>query len=303
MHEYASAGITLPMKIATAISQQRWIPYRFRRSALKRIAPSFLRNHAFETPMEGGLKFKGNLVNYIDRLVYFCGAHEKYMLHYLRDIAPILREARGKLTFMDVGANAGNHTLFMATIADNVLSFEPFERVRKQLEDNIALNGLTNVRVFPFGLGSETGSLPFYAGPDDNLGAASFREGHYEGNKLIGVSKIRVGDEVMEQEKLPRIDILKADVEGFEKEVLVGLEQTLERNRPICIIELSLTTREKLADEEDFYSLFPTGYKFFQFKQGDRDSGEYKIEPFVYENRNKIQDVIAIPKELARQLK
>jgi len=106
----------------------------------------------------------------------------------------------------------------------------------------------------------------------------------------------------MEKEKLPRIDILKADVEGFEKEVLEGLEATLERNRPVCIIELSLTTREKLADEADFYSLFPSGYKFFQFKQGCRDSGEYRLEPFDYDNRNKIQDVIAIPKEIALQL-
>ena len=102
-----------------------------------------LKDYAFEADALG-LKFRGNIVNYIDRLVYFCGAHEKYMLFMLRDYVRALNssQAREGIVFVDVGANAGNHTLFMSQIVEKVHAFEPFERVRKQLEENLTLNNI-----------------------------------------------------------------------------------------------------------------------------------------------------------------
>lgn len=258
-----------------------------------------LKHHPFTTTMEGGLVFRGNVVNYIDRLIYFCGAHEKYMLHFLRDIVPVLRETRaGGISFMDIGANAGNHTLYMARTVERVFAFEPFARVREQLEDNVSLNALFNVRIFPFGLGRTNDRLPFYAGPEENLGAASFHSGHYEGNQLIGESEVCIGDHVVTGEALGRIDIIKADVEGFEKDVLLGLAATIHRDRPVMIIELSPATRSQIISAGDFFQLFPEHYDFFYFAKGNRDTGRYQIAPFHYGLTPEIQDVIAIPKEM-----
>lgn len=292
-------AMKISKRFASILSRQKWLPYRTRRSVLKRLCPDLLKDHPFTTTMEGGLVFRGNVVNYIDRLIYFCGAHEKYMLHFLRDIVPVLREMRpGGISFMDVGANAGNHSLYMARLAERVYAFEPFERVRTQLEQNIGLNALFNVHVFPFGLGKANARLPFFAGPDANLGAASFRENHYEGNHLIGESEIRIGDHVVAQENLGRIDIIKADVEGFEKDVLLGLAATIKRDRPVMVIELSPTTRNHIIGVGDFFQLFPEKYQFFYFAKGDRDSGVYQLGAFDYAQKTDIQDVIAIPREL-----
>ena len=140
-----------------------------------------LADYAFEAPFfskHSGLRFSGNIVNYIDRLVYFSGAHEKYMLCLLRDYAAAMGpEAQRPLTYVDVGANAGNHALFMATQVAHVIAFEPFARVREQMQKNLRLNNIHNVVIYPFGLSNVRQVLPFYAAGERNLGASSFAPG------------------------------------------------------------------------------------------------------------------------------
>lgn len=283
------------------LSTQRWIPYKTRRSVIKRLHPAMLRDFPFETSFfepAWGMRFHGNIVNYIDRLIYFCGAHEKYMLMLLRDYVVRLKAHENKrVTFIDVGANAGNHTLFMSKLADDVQAFEPFERVRKQLEYNLSLNHITNVTVHDFGLSNEEKILPFYAAPDNNLGAASFATSHKQDNYYLGDMPLRRGDDVMAAANAGHACILKADVEGYEKFVLEGLRQTLLRDRPLVIVELSPTTRETLGSEAAFYALFPENYRFYYFSSADHNRGSYRLSPFDYALTPKIQDVIACPVE------
>lgn len=283
------------------LSKQRWLPYKTRRSVIKRLYPAMLRDFPFDAPFfdpAWGMRFQGNIVNYIDRLVYFCGAHEKYMLMLLRDYVIRLKEhGKERLTFVDVGANAGNHSLFMAKLVDDVQAFEPFERVRKQLEYNLSLNRITNVTVHSIGLSNEDKLLPFYAAPDSNLGAASFWSGHKQDNYYLGDMQLRCGDDVMKELGISKVSIIKADVEGYEKFVLEGLRQTLFRDRPLIIIELSPTTREAIGSEAAFYAMFPENYRFYYFASGDYNRGTYRLAPFDYAKTPKIQDVIACPVE------
>jgi FkbM family methyltransferase len=281
--------------LAISLSRQRWLPYKTRRSLIKRLHPRMLKDYPFQAPMEGGLTFSGNIVNYIDRLIYFCGAHEKYMLHFLRDYLRRL-SPEGKTLFIDVGANAGNHTMYLSRFVDEVHAFEPYPRVRDQLERNLAQNGIKNVRVHPFGLSDKEGTLPFYAAPDSNLGAASFFADHKQDNYYLGDMQLKRGDEVLKHFK-GRAVALKADIEGFEKFALGGLRETLVRDRPLIIIEVSSKTRETLGSEAALRALFPPEYELYYFAKGKFDSGAYKLARYRYELTPKIQDVIACPKE------
>lgn len=285
---------------AVWLSRQRRLPYKTRRSLIKRLAPELLKDYPFEADFfepEFGLRFSGNIVNYIDRLVYFCGAHEKYMLNLLRDYMRRLRASdKGRLLYVDAGANAGNHVLLMSKLADEVHAFEPFERVRQQLQENIELNRLANVQVYPFGLSHKDDVLPFYAAPDSNLGAASFWQDHKQDNYYLGDMHLRRGDDILVGRQ-GKVAVLKADVEGFEKFVLQGLKRMLEQDRPLAIIELSPKTRETLGSKEAFRDLFPLHYSFYYFASGKHDSGRYRLAPFDYALRPKIQDVIACPDE------
>lgn len=287
--------------IAEWLGRQRFLTYKMRRSILKKLDPGMLKDYAFEVPFYsplGELRFRGNIINYIDRLIYFTGAHEKYMLTLLRDYAQRVQGHEGrKLVYVDVGANAGNHALFMARMCDKVLAFEPFERVRRQMEENLALNGISNVAVYPFALSNANETLPFYAATESNLGASSFAQSHRKDSTYLGDMELRIGDEVLEEAGVVALDILKVDVEGFEKPVLQGLSDSVGRMRPLMIVEFTATTRESVGDVAMFRSLFPDDYSFYYFTQGNANSGSYRLGSYEYGMTPHIEDVIACPNE------
>lgn len=296
---------------AVWFSGRRSLPYKLRRSLLKKLDPAMLRDYAFEAPFYSPLdipaeplRFRGNIASYIDRLIYFTGAHEKYMLSLLRDYALALRAGCGNaaLVYMDVGANAGNHTLFMSRLADRVLAFEPFERVRRQMEENLALNEVRNVTVFPFALSHANQALPFYAAEESNLGASSFAEHHRKGSRCLGDMQLRIGDEVLAEAGVASVNILKVDVEGFEKPVLEGLSATITRSRPLMVVELTATTRDSIGCSNVFRALFPSDYQFYCFTRGNSNSGAYRLARYRYGMTPRIEDVIACPDEHVRFL-
>ena len=74
----------------------------------------------------------------------------------MEEMARQIRAKRpGPINFVDVGANAGHHTLFMARIADQVLAFEPFPPLQALINEKIAINYLKHVRLAPFALGEK----------------------------------------------------------------------------------------------------------------------------------------------------
>jgi len=284
-------------KLACQIAKARVMPGRIRRSMVKRIAPDMLKDHDFSVPFYG-MTYHGNVVNYIDRMVYFCGAHEKYMLYLFRDL--IQKQPERFQVFLDVGANVGNHALYMSQLVGEVHAFEPYDKVRASLEKNIQTNDITNIHVHPVGLGNEEKKFPFYAPPDENLGAGSFFEDHQDYNQYMGELQVVVGDEWLRGLQIRRVDMVKMDIEGFERFALEGLKETLERNRPVVVMELSPKTRETLPGKmEELASLFPGNYGFYYFAKGNYDSGAYKLAPFTWDVELKRQDVIAMSHETA----
>ncbi|MBY0407612.1 MAG: FkbM family methyltransferase [Rickettsiales bacterium] len=288
--------------VAEWLGRQRALPYKTRRSLLKKIDPAMLRDYSFDAPFFSAsqpLRFRGNIINYIDRLIYFTGAHEKYMLALLKDYTLRLKATgqAGALVFVDVGANAGNHALFMSQLADRVLAFEPFARVREQMEENLALNHITNVQVFPFALSDKEETLPFYASGESNLGASSFAKAHKQDSAYLGDMQLRVGDAVLREMGITQVDILKVDVEGFEKPVLRGLTETISASRPLMVVEFTETTRKDVENVDVFRSLFPEDYGFYYFAQGNANTGRYRLESYSYGMTPHIEDIIACPDE------
>src|SRR3984957_15808788 len=89
-----------------------------------------------------GYIYSGDLSNYVDWSVYLYGAYSNNELQLLHDIVRALRDKIQHITFYDVGANVGQHTLFISKYVDEVMSFEPFEPVRKQLFAKLDENGI-----------------------------------------------------------------------------------------------------------------------------------------------------------------
>jgi len=144
---------------------------------------------------------------------------------------------------LDIGANTGQHSLFMSRYAKEIHAFEPWEPVIKRFRRMVEHNHIKNIVIHPFGLGDENSKEPFFRPPDINLGMGSFVEGFQENNSYEGELEIRIGDEALQKAGVMSVSLIKMDIEGYEKPALKGLRRTLQRHRPIVEFELSVDPR------------------------------------------------------------
>lgn len=164
----------------------------------------------------------------------------------------------------DIGAFHGLLTLFFARRAQHVVAYEPVQRNRARLLDNIALNGLRNVTVRDLALGATA--------LDGEIWAEALMSG-YSKLELSTVSatdnavrekvSITTLDEDIREHRLPAPTFLKVDVEGYELQVLHGAKSTLNSARPDLFLEMhGQTVREKLQTAEQVVTfLFDMGYR------------------------------------------
>jgi FkbM family methyltransferase len=212
-----------------------------------------------------GLKYPGSLDSLLDWTVYFFGAYEKENLFFLRD----LLVKRSDPVFLDVGANVGIFSLFLSKFAAQVHSFEPWQTVRNALNKKIEMNGITNIAVHPVALGEKNEKLPFYAPRGSNMGTGSFSRCHAtDRNRSLGQLDVANGDDYLGSHGISRIDLIKIDVEGWEKHVLLGLRNTLNEIAPIVFLEMSETTLKTFRNLSEFWKCVPSSYQASYVKCG-----------------------------------
>jgi FkbM family methyltransferase len=166
--------------------------------------------------------------------------------HYLRDGNPetyesalIERIIRPGMTIIDVGANHGMFSLEAAHLIgrDGVIhAFEPTPSTRSLLLNNLAVNGLDRVKVFPSALGEARGTARLRVHREmSGLNTLAAQEITWNRKPLSADEVIEVPittlDAHVEAERLDRIDFLKIDVEGFELGVIRGARGLLREKR------------------------------------------------------------------------
>ena len=293
-------AMTVREKIAAWIRKKPFFPYRIKKSLIKRLIPAILDDYPFEQDFFG-LVYTGNAANYIDRIVFLCGAYEKFMLFFLEDIVSSLSLGDG--IFIDIGANVGNHTLYMSRLMREVHAFEPYDTVLNELQKKIRMNRIKNVYSHRIGLSNQCKILPFYSPQGKNLGTGSFCPEFKDGGQFYKSLPVTTGDLFFRENDIENIKIIKIDVEGHERQVLEGLAKTLSLYRPIILFEMSPETSRCFDNTSKFSERFPINYHFLRFKKADRDSGKYKLAKYMFGQDYKYQDVIAIPDEKYTNLK
>ena len=254
-----------------------------------------------------GIEYEGVVNNLIDRNIFWYGAYEKPNLYLLRDIMRI--EFANQGTFVDIGANTGQHSLFMAQYSRQVHSFEPWEPVLKRFRKMIARNRIKNITIHPYGLGDQNAKLPFFKPPDTNLGTGSFVEGFQDGNSPEGTLEIKRGDDVFDALQPLPIVLIKMDIEGYEKPALIGIRRTLEKHRPIVLFELSAQPSKSVSINSvaELRQLFPSDYTFLVVSEkSDLATGRYFLqsaESVIRFDRLSQYAVLAHPKERSSFLK
>ncbi len=203
----------------------------------------------------------------------------------IRDVAAMLqarRKSRGDgVVALDIGANIGVFTLEMARLMTgwgNVLAFEPQERLFCALAGNIALNNAFNAKPILSAVGAvaETIMIPR---PDyqrsGSFGSLSLRrqdDRRELGQAVDYDAGVPVMQVTIDSLRLPRVDLIKLDVEGMEIEVLEGARETLGRCRPAMFIEHQHVGRERLWPLLDAlgYAMADNGRDFLAIPREDR---------------------------------
>ena len=264
---------TLPL-----ITKRNWIRFGIRDRLVRLLDnPNSQPECSFVVPFFGR-EYSGQFNCFIDWSVYYYGAYALGELMMMRDQ---LKDCPKPVVF-DIGANIGHHSLYYSTIADVVHSFEPYGEVADRLQEKIDRNKLNNVKLHRFGLGSENAKLSYFPPETCNTGTGSFALQSKSSTANELTLEVRCGDGVAKDLSLDRLDFVKIDVEGFEKEVLKGLKQTLNQYRPKVFVEWN----EAGSQISDFARYFPEGYSFWSFHSYPDflkafGQGTYRLRPVL----------------------
>jgi len=131
---------------------------------------------------------------------------------------------------IDAGANMGVFSAYAASKGAQVYAFEPFPSSLKYLYKTASLNRKLSgkITVIALALMDEKGSLQFTF-DDRHLGTASAiikRD-----DKIVELEGISL-DEWVAEYTIPRIDFIKADIEGAERNLLRGATRILQEFKP-----------------------------------------------------------------------
>lgn len=149
-------------------------------------------------------------------------------------------------TVFDIGGFHGLMTVFFASRAKHVITYEPLPRSRQKITDNLKLNGLSNVTLRDIALGAEPGELKLVydelmtggASGDPEISAEFKNTAHRPQSLVVPITTVDLEIEAGR----PKPDFVKIDVEGMEYSVLSGMRRLLADRRPWLYVELHGTT-------------------------------------------------------------
>jgi FkbM family methyltransferase len=143
------------------------------------------------------------------------------------------RYARDAKVIFDVGANAGIYSLaaVAASLECQVHAFEPTPEIAGHLRTTVGMNGIADrLYVHEAAVGNRPGSIflnSFSGYHDDNEGM-NFVSTEPRAASSIQVSMLSL-DAFCAERCLPRIDLMKVDVQGNEPAVFEGARGLIER--------------------------------------------------------------------------
>ncbi len=133
----------------------------------------------------------------------------------------LARRIHADFVFIDIGANVGGYTMFVASREGpraRILAIEPQAAIFERLVENIRFNGFSCVKALDCAIADRSGEITLFIA-SHNVGESSIR--------IVpsrAASQVRVPAKslwaIVEAERFARIDAIKLDVEGAEDIIL-----------------------------------------------------------------------------------
>lgn len=176
----------------------------------------------------------------------------------------------------DVGANIGYYTIQLSKIVGSngqVYAFEPFSPFRERLIDHLHWNNCHNVILSGFGLSDKivTNRQIYFAG--NKSGSATLVSLDDPSFSEAANVNLNTLDNYVDEIGITKLDFIKVDIDGYEFKFISGALDSLERFRPIILMEFShLHLLHEGSGVEELASMLKgLGYSFYS----ERTGGQY----------------------------
>ena len=209
----------------------------------------------------------------------------------------------------DVGANDGESIERFKKIfsKSKIYSFEPDDNAFQRLKKNYY--NKENIEIFDFGISNRDGNQQFYSYDHDKISSLMQLDANsklFKSRKIAKNSgedfeklkdiKILKLDSFVKDKNIPRINILKIDVQGYEPEVIEGAKYLIENNK-IDIIEMEIILGYGYSKSISFYDI-----------EKNFSKQEYKLAAINYDSNiisysNYQIDVIYVSKMIFDKIK
>ena len=214
-----------------------------------------------------------NLVENVSFEIYVNGIYEQGTSDFLSNRIP-----PGGV-FLDLGANIGAISTPLSRRRKDIRIFcvEASPRIFDYLEKNLAGNGLTDIyKVNKALFYTDNDELDFFS-PDEKFGKGSLSPVFTTDAQKVTTIKL---DTLVGLLSLPKVDMIKIDVEGYEYHVFKGAETLLSGHEAPDILFEFVDWAEDLAKDISIGDaqrlLRSCGYRIFYFSENKKVLDEVK---------------------------
>ena len=181
------------------------------------------------------------------------------------DLPVLFRKKPAKIVF-DVGANCGQTSIQLSKLFPNanLWAFEPNPNIFPQLKQNTA--PLKQVTALPMALGNRQTNMTLHI-TGSHLNTSLLNYTREDGTDRV-VENVEVPvdtlDHFCQQHHIDSIDLLKTDVQGYDKQVLEGARELFEKNRVhavFCEINIHKIYEDQCTFEEVYSYLTQFGFR------------------------------------------
>lgn len=199
---------------------------------LKKLIPShyLYKENSIRKVTRFGTRMDLDISHVVDHSVYFGFKDSNYK--------NVLTDIKKASVILDIGANIGTSSLYFSSINPQatIVAFEPHPDTYQRALVNLNYNNEASIFIQNYGLGSSPGFFKMYELHSNNPGM----------NRILTSTtdlpyktiEVRTLDSQIDSITNGSVDFVKIDVEGFEKEVLLGATHILSKFHPVLFIEL-----------------------------------------------------------------
>jgi FkbM family methyltransferase len=171
---------------------------------------------------------------------------------------------------LDIGANFGQMSVeFSRAVGPTgkVYSFEADPFIHSVLDKNVKENLCDNITTYCWAVWNEEGVNLLYPEPDrekyECFGQYGIDPTADQGQQLIS--------HTIDSLDLPRVDLIKIDIQGSDLRGMEGARATIDRCQPLIVFEFEWELMHKFGDTEQKYLDFISSINYHQINRIEKN--------------------------------